>query len=221
MQPTETQLTPEACPAPAELGLTMTRILKNPLAALRATMENLARELPAHDPRSEHVNAALDEVLRLSRGVGDLVDYAAPRDIEPLACTSDELLCSTQHMLPEAARTRLRLARPASVQHLWADGPQLCQSLRHLAEYALATPTGEVLLGAREEGDTALFTLVGEDSNSKVNRASGAVQLDLGLHLASRDIPRMGGTLTLQRTSRGATCIQVSIPVSLRGEKVA
>jgi hypothetical protein len=49
-------------PVPAELGLTMTRILKNPLAALRASMESLARELPADDPRGQHVHAALDEV---------------------------------------------------------------------------------------------------------------------------------------------------------------
>lgn len=203
-----TKLQPETVCSP-ELGLTMTRILKNPLAALRASMESLARELPANDPRAQHVRAALEEVLRLSRGVQDLVDYAAPRELKPLHCSSEELLLSTQAMLPASARSRLRLARPSSARHLRVDGPQLCLALRHLAEYALATTSGEVLFGAREESGTILFTLVGEASPAL---RVGSVQLDLGLHLAGRDIPRMGGTLTLQRSARGATCIQVAFP---------
>lgn len=190
-----------------DLGLTMTRILKNPLAALRASMENLAHELPESDPCSGHVHAALAEVMRLSRGVQDLVEFAAPRELEPLICTSDELLFSTLRMLPSNLRSRVRLARPSNLQTLRIDGPQLCLALRHLAEYTLATTCGEVLFGAREENGAVLFTLVGE-----VSQASSyeSVQLDLGLHLAGRDIPRMGGALTLQRSARGATCIQVS-----------
>ena len=198
-------------PVPAELGLTMTRILKNPLAALRASMESLARELPADDPRGQHVHAALEEVLRLSRGVQDLVDYAAPRDMRPLGCTADELLFSTLRMLPEQARSRMRLARPTCVLPLRVDGPQLCMALRHLADYTLASTCGEVLFGARQELGSLLFTLVGEASPKT---AENSVQLDLGLHLAGRDIPRMGGSLTLQRSSRGATCIQVAFPGS-------
>jgi hypothetical protein len=100
-------------------------------------------------------------------------------------------------------------------QKLLVDGPQLCQALRHLADYALATTAGELLFGARHEDDAVLFTLVGEDSNTAT---SESIQLDLGLHLAGRDIPRMGGTLTLQRTARGATCIQVSFQRTWRGE---
>lgn len=194
---------------PAELGLTMTRILKNPLAALRASMESLARDLPADDPCSQHVQAALAEVLRLSRGVQDLVDYAAPREINALNCTADELLFSTLRMLPEEPRSRLRVARPASSLSLWVDGPQLCMAMRHLADYCLASSCGEVLFGARAEHDALLFTLVGEALEQDT---SPSVQLDLGLHLAGRDIPRMGGTLTLQRTARGATCIQIAFP---------
>ncbi len=205
-------------PSPPELGLTITRILKNPLAALRASMEDLARDLPASDPHSAHVNAALEEVLRLSRGVQDLVDFAAPREIKPLSCTTDELLFSTLRMLPEAARSRVRLARSNVAQNLSIDGPQLCQALRHLADYTLATTAGEVLFGTRNESDALFFTLVGEASNTT---ASESIQLDLGLHLAGRDIPRMGGTLTLQRSARGATCIQVSFPRSSLGGRAA
>lgn len=215
MEPTQVTTIPQNLPRelPAELGLTMTRILKNPLAALRASMESLARDLPADDPRSQHVNAALDEVLRLSRGVQDLVDYAAPRELRPLVCTADELLFSTLRMLPQEMRARVRLARPASALDLRVDGPQLCMALRHLADYCLASSCGEVLLGARAEHGALLFTLVGEALEQVSNHS---VQLDLGLHLAGRDIPRMGGTLTLQRTARGATCVQIAFPLHQR-----
>jgi hypothetical protein len=217
MQTTKT--TPQAETfGPAELGLTMTQILKNPLAALRASMESLAKDLPTGDPRAEHVHAALEEVLRLSRGVQDLVDYAAPHEIKPLACSSDELLFSTLRMLPHALRSRVRVARSATGQNLRVDGPQLCIALRHLAEYALATTCGEVLFGAREENDTVLFTLVGDASPAA---ATGSLQIDLSLHLAGRDIPRMGGALSLQRSARGATCIQVVFPKSSAGGTAA
>ncbi len=216
MQPDKHSATQAEPIESANLGLTMTRILKNPLAALRASMESLARELPDNDPRSEHVHAALEEVLRISRGVQDLVEFAAPRAIEPLACTSDELLFSTLRMLPQASRSRVRLARPAHATTIQIDGPQLCLALRHLAEYTLATSLGEVLFGAREENGAVLFTLVGEACPTGMHES---VQIDLGLHLAGRDIPRMGGSLTLQRSARGATCIQVSFqPDSLGGK---
>ena len=222
MQPTNrttnTATTQAVLPRPPELSLSMTSILKNPLAALRASMESLARELPAGDPRTVQVHAALEEVVRLTRGVQDLVDFTAPREIKPQACNSDELLFSTTHMLPEASRSRMRLARACVANNLRVDGPQLCQALRHLADYALATTAGEVLFGARVEQDCVLFTLVGESSNSP---ASSSIQLDLGLHLAGRDIPRMGGTLTLQHSARGATCIQVSFPHTCVGGAAA
>lgn len=216
MQPTPDTKTKASIQAeaqfPAELGLTMTRILKNPLAALRASMENLARDLPVGDPHFAQVNAALEEVVRLSRGVQDLVDFAAPREIQPLACTTEEILFSTLRMLPEATRARVQLARPDEAQTLRVDGPQLCQALRHLADYTLATTAGEMLFGARNEFGAVLFTLVGEASKAASN---DSIHLDLGLHLAGRDVPRLGGTLNLQRSARGATCIQVSFPLTL------
>ena len=59
MQDTQNELTQAERAAP-ELGLTITQILKNPLAALRASMESLARDLPEDDPRSERLQAALE-----------------------------------------------------------------------------------------------------------------------------------------------------------------
>jgi K+-sensing histidine kinase KdpD len=206
-----TQTTPE-------LGLTMTRILKNPLAALRASMESLARELPASDPRSEHVRAALDEVVRISRGVQDLVDFTAPREIKPLSCTAEELLYSTVHMLPEPLRRRVRVARAEGMRELSVDGPQLCQAMRHLVEYALATAADEVLFGVREEADAIIFTLVSESTDATKREST---QLDLWLHLAGRDIPRMGGSLKLQHSARGATCIQIVFEGAQRGGRTA
>jgi len=214
MQTTDTPTNTRPAQTAPELALTMTRILKNPLAALRASMEGLQRDLPADDPRSAQVRSALDEVVRLSRGVQDIVDYAAPRELEPMSCTSEELLYSTVRMLPETVRSKVSLARSGGVQELFVDGPQLCQSLRHLVEHAAATTSNEVLFGARADGDAVLFTLVSETCGAAVQVST---QLDLGLQLAFRDIPRMGGSLTLQHSAQGATCIQVRFARQPRG----
>jgi hypothetical protein len=117
-------------------------------------------------------------------------------------------------MLPEALSRRVRIARATRARELFVDGPQLCQAMRHLIEYALATATDEVLFGVREEADAILFTLVCESSDSMPRQST---QLDLGLHLAGRDIPRMGGSLALEHSARGATCIQVTFQRARHG----
>jgi K+-sensing histidine kinase KdpD len=209
-------------PQPRELGIAMNRVIKSPLAALRASIESLAEDCRgAGDPREMVLRGALDQVLRLSRDVEALVEYAAPRPVAPLRCSVDEILHAALRHLPDGQRSRLKVVLPELTSHLMVDGPLLAACIGQVIESALAS-TSEldwVLLQVRRENDQTLFVLVDGASevhfewNEKGERASAQeVGLGLGFTVARRSLERMGGDLEIQRTQRGYTRVIASVP---------
>jgi len=203
-----------------ELGLTMTQILRNPLAALRASMESLAGDFRADDPRSKQLRGALDQVLKMSRDVDALVQLTAPRPLAPLVCSIDEVLYSALRALRFEQSARVKLANEAVGATIDADGPLLADCLRRLIDNALANLDEWLLLSARVEGREARFSIVeGVDDGSYRGHSfremppHRSAALELGLALARRDLARMGGSLQVTHTQLGNTCVTVRVPL--------
>lgn len=175
----------------AQTSGTLARELWTSLSALRASLESLAGDLDASDPRSRRVGGALDEVGRVSHQVRALLDFAAPPALAPLRCSLAEILSETVRRLPGELRPRVRVARDQRLAGLRVDGPVLARSLAYLIEDALAAGGDELLLSVRREDDRAVFALVaparedrGVPPGERVGRA-----------VAQRDVQRMGGSL--------------------------
>jgi K+-sensing histidine kinase KdpD len=204
-----------------DLGLAMSRILRNPLAGLRASMETLAGELDEAQAAADSqftLKAALDQVTRLSRDVEALVDYAAPRPIAPLRCTLEEILQAALATLPGELRARVRVARSEASHPLHVDGPVLATCLGHLLESALEYSAGDewVLFQAREENGATVFAIVDGGNASllhpgELHDSTRRAHLGLGVSLAVRDIDRMGAGLELETTERGCSRVVVRI----------
>jgi len=205
-----------------DLGLAMSRILRNPLAGLRASMESLAGGLEedAAGPTSQDtLRSALDQVTQLSRDVEALVDFAAPRPIAPLRCTPEEIVQAALATLPGELRARVRVARPATPRALVVDGPVLAISLGHLLESALEASSGDdwVLLQVRDEQAVTVFAIVDGGNSSLLHpgptceNTTRQAHLGLGVSLAVRDIDRMGAELDLETTERGCTRVVVRL----------
>jgi signal transduction histidine kinase len=202
---------PEPSATPTELGLTMTTILRRPLAALRVAMERLSREIGPEDGRQKLVTGALDEVLQLSHDLQALVDYANLRPVWPLMCSLDELLIGVLRGLAPQVRGRLRIDRscessPSESTGMWIDGPLFASSLRHVVECCLEAGDGPVRLDVREEPDrlVLLVTREGEladEPSPALPRSEPderATRSTLLLQLARRDFQRMGGSLQIE-----------------------
>lgn len=210
---------PTSQPAP-DLGLTMTQVLRNPLAALRASMEALASEFRADDPRSVQLNGALDQVLKMSRDVDALMHFASPRPLAPLSCSVDEILHSALRRQRFEHASRVRLANSSRDAALVVDGPLLADCLARLLENALSNTDDWVLLSARREPTHVHFGIVlGPDDRRRdtdplagltLNRIAA---LELGLTLAQRDVRRMNAQLDISHTPLGNTCISVLVPI--------
>lgn len=201
------------------LGHSMERVLGRPLAALRASIESLVSELEAGDPRSRTLAGALAQVTRMTRDLQSLVEYTAPRPLAPLRCSFEEIARGVVAMLGADERERLQLAHPGGGAGFEVDGPLLVTCLASLAQGALESAPGQVLLQVRREAGYSVFTLVRADAgevyepeSAELDRAGSDASLAVRLTVARRDIARMGGDLCVQHTARGVTCVCVRLP---------
>jgi K+-sensing histidine kinase KdpD len=202
-----------------ELGLTMTQVLRNPLAALRASMETLASEFRADDPRSTRLRGVLEQVLEMSRDVDALVRLTTPRAVVALECSTEEVLRTTLRRLRFDQVSRVQLANAAVSTRLVTDAPMLSDCLARLLDEALADSGDQVLVSARVEADHACFSIVGGSGHGRPggdrdhlppNRNAA---LELGLLLARRDLERLEARLDVAHTSLGHTCVLVRVPL--------
>lgn len=214
---TATRSSPQA----VEVGLAVTRIFKAPLAALRASIESLARNLDSADPRRETLSGALAEVTRLARDVEALAAYAAPRPLMPLACSLEELLQGALARLAPQDAARVALARPASVPVLLVDGPLLTTALAHVLRAALWSSGDDVLLEARSESGLATFSVLSGGNGERLealdsSRSHHDASLGLGLELARRDVLRMDGTFELDTSDASRVRVRIRLPHQVR-----
>lgn len=212
-----------AAPLPApDLGLTMTQVLRNPLSALRASMETLASEFRADDPRSLKLSGALEQVLAMSRDVDALMALAAPRPLAPLTCSLDEILESALRRQGFEQRARVRLARPTSPASLRVDGPLLADCLARLLEHALASVSQSVLLSTQREGALTRFAIVADSASASAAWEQLPQQrraaLELGLALARRDAQRMQAELEVAHGELGHLRLTLSVRDAATGE---
>ncbi|HVS17489.1 MAG TPA: hypothetical protein VMT18_02730 [Planctomycetota bacterium] len=201
------------------LGHSLERVLGRPLAVLRASIEALLSELGTGDPRGTTLAGALAQVTRMTRDLQSLVEYTAPRPLAPLRCTVEEIARGVVAMLGSEHRERLQLAHPGRGDALDVDGPLLVTCLASLAQGALESAPGNVLLRARNEGGHTHFTLVRADAGevyapeaAELDPSESDASLAVRLTVARRDIARMGGDLCVQHTARGLTCVSVRLP---------
>ena len=191
-----------------------------PVAALRASMESLFREIAGSTVREPMVNSALAEVMRLGRNVQELVDYATPRAPSPLRCSVREILVHVARGLDKQQRSQLFIAQDDPAAHLLVDGPILGAALRRLVQNSFEAGTKDVLLAARREELRTLFTVVDRAPTSfdmdwaqEAFHSTKPNQLGLGLSLVRRDVELLHGTLDFRNAGSGVgTCVILSVP---------
>jgi signal transduction histidine kinase len=197
--------------------------VRNPLATIRGLLE-LYRERRGEGLGQDGVRVVkdvLDEVDRLSRVTGDLLDLSSERPLTTAPCAVEELV--------SAAAASVRASHPSLVvrcadtkTRVEVDALRLGQVLQNLLKNAAqAKPDATVTVEIRN-GALALITVSLHDDGPGVPDASHLFQPfatrkpgghGLGLALSARLVERMGGTLCFVSTPRGA-CFALSIPAA-------
>ena len=192
--------------------------LRNPIAALQASVETLLREQPERPERDRLEAAVARDSERLGRLVNDLLGLArleAHPNREPtdVAAVAGALVENARARVPEATIT-LSAESDTTVS---ADPDALERVLRNLIDNALAAiePTGGIDVRVRRR-DGYVEALVADDGpgvpeHERLRIFERFVRLDpskpghgLGLAIARRVAQQHGGELTCDPTQSGA-----------------
>lgn len=193
--------------------------LKTPVSSLTATVTDLLGrpDPPAPEQLTESLRAMADDLNRLDRAIGSLLDLSrlegqawAPK---PDHFEAGELIGAVVSDRPKPYRDRIHYEVPDGVPTLRADFVQVSRALGHIVDNALEYSDGSVTIGARSgpEGYVSLWVAdtgpgIPEAERTRVfekffRGASGvrrASSTGLGLALARELINANGGDIVVE-----------------------
>jgi hypothetical protein len=176
--------------------------LEAQLLAVRSELDALASELDASLPPGSSAQARGaaqargERLARLARELDVLLEWAREPAPRPRLSTLEEILCAARLVLPAELRDRLWLARGAGARPVLLDGPLVAKCLARLARGALSAGAEQVLLSARADAESIVFSVVDR------GRVHDGCEIELGL--VRRDAALMRGTLGRVRGPKGS-----------------
>ena len=205
--------------------------IRNPLAAMRGSIQMLRSEMDNDASQTELMEIILRESDRLNRIITDFLSYARPRSLAPALVDVGDLLHQTfalmRHSPEIAANQSIVEELPAKPIFAEADEGQLKQVFWNLARNALqAMPDGGTLRATLEPNSNnrlrIAFTDTGRGmSHEQVDQlfepfSSTTGGTGLGLSIVYQIIRDHGGTINVRSRVGQGTTITVELPVAAK-----
>lgn len=206
--------------------------IRNPLVGIGSTASLLLDEMDPPDPRRQELEVILNETKRLDRIVNQIIDYAKPRSLMPVAFFVSDLVQEAQKLLDAPIADRrilINCSIPPTLTQLQADRDQLKQVLLNVLHNAIeASAEGGVLTVTAFEfmrGAEAGMVLTVADNGSGIapgdlphvfepfftrgkHRGTG-----LGLAICRNIIEAHGGEIHLTSRARLGTTVRIWLPL--------
>jgi len=202
--------------------------IRNPLAAMRGSIQVLRSELQPDDPQAELMDIVLSESDRLNRIITDFLTYARPRKFSLAECDLREPLRETFALLRHSPEMldghRLEEDLPADPVLALADAEGIRQVFWNLARNALkAMPDGGTLRAEmqRSAGRSVRITFADTGRGmtpAQVERlfepfsSSTTGGTGLGLSIVYQIIRDHGGTINVRSREGHGTTITIELP---------
>lgn len=192
--------------------------IRNPLAAISATLQVIVGSLPEHDRRKSILDKVRGQVHRLDRLVTDLLGYARPAaaEVVPVALGPTLHDAVAQAGVPvevEVAADSFVLADPQSLQQVLVN---LVQNARDALESADLPLEGRIGIRQTGPGQIDVFDRGPGIAASVAQRlfepfvTSKVKGTGLGLAISRKLVRSMGGELELVPSAEGA-CFRISL----------
>lgn len=200
--------------------------IRNPLAAMRGSIQMLQSELRLDDEQHKLMRIVLRESDRLNRTIEDFLRYARPRPLQLTSLQLDRLISDTLSLLEHSPETRpehtFTLQSPPDLPAIVADGDQIKQVVWNLARNALQSMPhgGELRIVLTPLADQIEIRLMDngtgfppdnlerpfEPFNS--NREGGT---GLGLAIVYQIVSDHGGRIYIRNRTDGVSGAEVSV----------
>jgi two-component system sensor histidine kinase PilS (NtrC family) len=203
--------------------------IRNPLAAMRGSIQMLKSEMDPQSAQDELMEIILRESDRLNRIITDFLNYARPRSLVQSSVDVGELLSQTFTLLrhsPEVGEYQtLEYSIPDEPILADADAEQLRQVFWNLARNALqAMPTGGKLRAelSRNSHDRLRITFSDTGRGMTPDQVEHLFEpfssttggTGLGLSIVYQIIRDHGGTINVRSREGSGTTITIELPRS-------
>lgn len=204
--------------------------IRNPLAAMRGSIQMLRADLKGDSSQTELMEIILRESDRLNRIIGDFLTYARPRSIVHSKVDVGELLQQTFTLLRHSAELHenhvLEANTPSLPTLINADSEQLQQVFWNLARNALnAMPKGGTLRASVQQNSHNRMRITFADSGRGMSPeqvehlfepfSSTTGGTGLGLSIVYQIIRDHGGTINVRSREGQGTTITVELPAEI------
>jgi two-component system, NtrC family, sensor histidine kinase PilS len=210
--------------------------IRNPLAAMRGSIQMLRSEVPNDSSQAELMEIILRESDRLNNIITDFLSYARPRSLVPARVDVGDLLHQTfalLHHSPEIGENQT-VAADVPDEHLFAeaDEGQLKQVFWNLARNALqAMPQGGTLRATLAKNSNSRLRIAFTDTGRGMSPdqvehlfepfSSTTGGTGLGLSIVYQIIRDHGGTINVRSREGQGTTITVELPMTNGDQPVA
>ena len=205
--------------------------IRNPLAAMRGSIQMLRSEMDSDASHTELMEIILRESDRLNRIITDFLSYARPRSLAPARVDVGDLLHQTFALMrhsPEIASNQSIVEElPSEALFAEADEGQLKQVFWNLARNALqAMPDGGTLRATLEPNSENRLRIAFTDTGRGMSPeqvehlfepfSSTTGGTGLGLSIVYQIIRDHGGTINVRSRVGQGTTIMVELPVAAK-----
>jgi two-component system sensor histidine kinase PilS (NtrC family) len=202
--------------------------IRNPLAAMRGSIQMLRSEMDGMSSQTELMEIILRESDRLNRIITDFLNYARPRSITHTRVDVGELLHQTFALLrhsPEILQTQsIEEEIPSAPLIADADASQLKQVFWNLARNALqAMPEGGTLRARVDANSHKRLRIAFSDTGRGMSPdqvehlfepfSSTTGGTGLGLSIVYQIIRDHGGTINVSSLEGQGTTITIELPL--------
>ena len=203
--------------------------IRNPLAAMRGSIQMLRSEMDNDSSQTELMEIILRESDRLNQIITDFLNYARPRSITPATVDVGDLLHQTfalmRHSPEIGANQSIVEELPKDPLFAEADEGQLKQVFWNLARNALqAMPQGGTLRATLERNSNNRLRIAFSDTGRGMSPdqvehlfepfSSTTGGTGLGLSIVYQIIRDHGGTINVRSREGQGTTITVELPVA-------
>jgi two-component system sensor histidine kinase HydH len=206
--------------------------IRNPLGSIQGAVEILGQGLPADDPRAEFAQIARQEVSRLEKLTGEILQFSKPAPPRQIPIDWKEIVESASRLCAdEAHRQGVEISSDTDEPYapILVDPEQVKQVLINILINAIQAQPGGGKIEISGELEADILTIVIQDCGPGIKPEQMDIIFDpffttkregtgLGLSISYQLVKNNGGKIHVTSQLGQGTCFRVSFPCARNEE---